>query len=82
MRQGPLGGGGLSPVCLTDFVSVDVLVPPGVEIFVWLVSLVSSEQPEIPTPKPVNTTPIISVLISFLMNLASELGNAAAIDLA
>jgi hypothetical protein len=82
-RHGVFGGaGGLSPDCLIDLVSVDVAVPPGVEILDWDVSLVSSEQPEIPIPKPVNTTPIIVALISFRMKFASDLGNAAASDLA
>jgi hypothetical protein len=67
---------------LTDFVSVAVAVPPGVEIFDWDVSFVSSEQPEIPISKPVNTTPIIVALIIFRMNVASDLGNAAVSDLA
>jgi hypothetical protein len=58
------------------------LVPPGVETWVWDFSLDSSEQPEIPIPRPVNTTPIIAALISFRMNVASHLGDAAASDLA
>jgi hypothetical protein len=81
-RHGVLGGGGLSPDVLTDLVSVSTLLPPGVEISVWLFSLASSEQPAIPIPKPVINTPIIVVLINFRMNLASDLGNAAASDLA
>ena len=83
MRHGVLGGaGGFWPDCLTDVSVVFEAVPPGVEILVCDVSFVSSEQPEIPIPKPVNTTPIIVALISFRMNVASDPGNAAASDLA
>jgi len=76
------GAGGFWPDVLSDSVFVAVAVPPGVEILVWLVSLVSSEQPEIAIPRPVNKTPIIVALISFRMNVASEVENAAASDLA
>jgi hypothetical protein len=46
-----LPGGGLSPVFLTSFSVVTVVVPPGVEIFVscLMVDLVSPLQPSKPT---------------------------------
>jgi len=77
-----LGAGGFSPDVVIDFCTVSVVLPPGPEVVTWDFSLTSSEQPEIPIPKPVKNTPIIIVLINFRMNLASDLGNAAASDLA
>jgi len=82
-RQGDLlGAGGLSPDVLTDFCTVSVVLPPGLEVVTWDFSLTSSEQPEIPISKPAKSSPIIVVLIIFRMNVASDLGNAAARDLA
>ena len=76
MRHGVLAGaGGVPPGVL-------VVGPPGVVAGVCGFVLVSSEQPEIQIPKPVNTTPIIVALIIFRMNVASDLGNAAVSDLA
>src|SRR4051794_7028779 len=74
MRQGfDAGAGGLSPVVLTDFSSVTVvLLPPGA-VVVWVVLvLASSEQPERPMPKPMTTTPIIIPLISFRMTVVLD----------
>jgi hypothetical protein len=76
------GGGGFSPDCLTDFDSVTTVLPPGLVAVVCDFVLLSSEQPENPIPKPAIRTPIIAALISFRMEIASALGNAAVSDLA
>jgi hypothetical protein len=61
------GGGGLLPDCLTEFVWVSTVFPLGVVVVVCVFVLLSSEQPEIPNPNPVNRTPISVALISFRM---------------
>jgi hypothetical protein len=67
---------------LIDFSTLSVVVPVGVEILLVSVCLVSSPQPEIPIPKPVNITPIRVALMNFRMKVASNPGNAATSDLA
>jgi hypothetical protein len=67
---------------LIDLVSVAVLVPPGVLIVVCDFSLLSSEQPGIPLPKPASKTLMIVALISFLICVTFEFGNSAARELA
>jgi len=82
-RQGALlGAGGLAPDVVIDFCTVSVVLPPGPEVVTWDFSLTSSEQPEIPIPKPVKNTPIIVVVMIFRINFASDLEIAAARDLA
>jgi len=75
-------GGGLSPVVLTEVLSVTVDVPPGPVALVSDLTLLSSEQPASPMPNPAIMTPAIIVLMSFLMCVASILGIPAASDLA
>jgi hypothetical protein len=75
-------GGGLSPVLLTEVLSVTVVVPPGLVALVSDLTLLSSEQPASPMPNPAIMTPAIVALMNFLMSLASVLGIPAASDLA
>ncbi len=79
--QGLAGAGGLSPVVLVDFVSVVVVVPPGVLTSSFFVVELSSEQPDIPMQRPMAITPIIVTLINFLMDASLDLGDKAAGDL-
>ncbi len=62
-----VGAGGLSPDCLIFVSEVSTVFPPGLVDTVSFFTLASSEQPEIPIPKPVKRTPIISILIVFRM---------------
>jgi len=74
-------GGGFSPLVLTEDFSVTVVVPPGPLAWVSDLTLLSSEHPESPIPKPVNKTPTIAVLINFRMKVASMIGTRTASDL-
>jgi hypothetical protein len=66
--QGVVDGcGGLSPDFLIVFVWVSTVLPLGVVVVTCDFVLLSSEQPEIPNPNPVNRTPISIALISFRM---------------
>jgi hypothetical protein len=67
--------GGFSPEVVVFFSTVCVVVPPESLVVTWDFVLASSEQPEIPIPKPVNRTPIISVLVSLRMAVAPDLEN-------
>jgi hypothetical protein len=77
--HGLAGAGGFAPEVSTFFSSVTLVLPSGVlDSVVDFVLVVSSEQPEIPTQRPMAITPIIVALINFLMDASLDLGDKAA----
>lgn len=64
-----MAGGGLSPVCLTSFSVVIVVVPPGVVIFVSCLVDAVFEHPT----NPMDTSPTITIaaIMRFIFNTFS-----------
>jgi hypothetical protein len=64
-----VAGGGLSPVCLTSFSVVTVVVPPGVVIFVSCLVDAVFEHPT--NPMDTSPTNTIAAIIRFIFNTFS-----------